>query len=131
MKISCYLTGLLLLISLTVIAQPGSLDLTFSGDGKVTTGFLLPSVASTDNSYAMAIQADGKVVVAGYTIVGTNHDFAVVRYNATGTLDNTFGGDGKITTDISGGEDEDALYRHSTGWKDCGGRLREFWLSQQ
>ncbi|MEO8762731.1 MAG: T9SS type A sorting domain-containing protein [Ginsengibacter sp.] len=70
----------------------GSLDNTFSGDGKLTTGF------GTTNDYAnsIAIQNDGKIVVAG--TAGDN--FAVTRYNVDGTPDNTFDGDGSLTTDI-------------------------------
>ncbi len=100
-QITYALTCLLLLISLAGIAQPGSLDFTFSGDGKLTTGFQLPSVSIGDIGYAVAIQTDGKVVVAGYNEVG----FTVVRYNVTGTLDNTFNLTGKVTTDIGSGAD--------------------------
>ena len=47
----------------------------------------------------MAIQADGKIVAAGHAFVSTN-DFALVRYNADGTLDASFGIAGKVTTDF-------------------------------
>ena len=47
----------------------------------------------------MAVQADGKIVVAGYTATtAADVDFALVRYNANGTLDNTFGTGGKVVT---------------------------------
>ena len=52
----------------------------------------------------MAIQADGKVVAVGYAHDGSNNDIALVRYNANGTLDTTFGIGGKVTTDLSGDE---------------------------
>src|SRR5689334_5469688 len=89
--------------SFTAISQPGSLDLTFYGDGKTTTGFMLPAVGHREvRGYSVAIQkSDGKIVVAGsftnWEMAG-NTDFAVVRYNPTGTLDNTFDLDGKIIT---------------------------------
>jgi uncharacterized delta-60 repeat protein len=76
----------------------GSLSVAFGGDGKITTDF----TDGFDGAYAVAIQADGKIVAAG-TGDGA---FALARYNADGTLDPTFGGDGKITTDFTDGFDE-------------------------
>ncbi|MBK8465046.1 MAG: hypothetical protein IPL32_04375 [Chloracidobacterium sp.] len=70
----------------------GSLDTTFDGDGKVTTAV----GAGSDEAYAVAIQADGKIVAAGYSSNG----FAVVRYNTNGSLDTTFDGDGIVTTEF-------------------------------
>ncbi len=67
----------------------GSLDPTFGGDGTVKT-WLGPHAYGND----VAIQSDGKIVVAGSARGG----FALVRYNADGTLDPTFGGGGKVTT---------------------------------
>lgn len=76
----------------------GSRDNSFSGDGKQTTKF-----ASSAYATAVALQNDGKIVVAGYTssindMGETNADFAVARYNADGTLDKTFGEEGKLVT---------------------------------
>jgi uncharacterized delta-60 repeat protein/uncharacterized repeat protein (TIGR01451 family) len=80
----------------------GSLDPTFDGDGKVTTGF-----AGFDSAYGMAIQADGRIVAAGLTLAGRfSADFALARYNTDGSLDPTFNGDGKVTTDFAGRDDE-------------------------
>ena len=74
----------------------GSLDTTFSTDGKLTT----PIGASSDIAQAVAIQSDGKIVTAGYSESGgnANNDVAVVRYDPDGSLDTTFSGDGKIVT---------------------------------
>jgi uncharacterized delta-60 repeat protein len=77
----------------------GSLDTTFDGDGKVTTDF-----GAGDSAYSVAIQSDGKIVVAGFSFNGRNGDFALARYNSNGSLDTTFDGDGKVTMDF-GGED--------------------------
>lgn len=74
----------------------GSLDTTFSGDGKVTTDFN----AGHDHGYSVAIQSDGKVVVGGTSEYGFDDRFALARYNSDGTLDTSFGVDGKITTSI-------------------------------
>ncbi|MBI2440392.1 MAG: hypothetical protein HYV35_03370 [Lentisphaerae bacterium] len=79
----------------------GNLDTTFgtNANGKVTT----PIGSGTDISRAVAIQADGMIVVAGYAW-GTGYDFALARYTTTGTLDTAFGtnGTGIMTTDING-----------------------------
>jgi uncharacterized delta-60 repeat protein len=86
----------------------GSLDTTFDGDGKVVTDFLSNS---EDTPFSVAIQADGKIVVAGYSIGQSGpggYNFALARYNANGSLDTSFDGDGKLTTDF-GGFDDGAL----------------------
>ncbi len=82
--------------------QDGSLDLSFDGDGKVTTDFL----NFHDDAYSIALQPDGKIVVAGYSYSGSSNDFALTRYNTDGSLDTTFDGDGKVTTAIGSSDDE-------------------------
>jgi uncharacterized delta-60 repeat protein len=72
----------------------GSLDSTFGSSGKVTTDF-----GGFDAASAVAIQPDGRIVAAGRTEGG---DFALTRYNSNGSLDTTFGGGGKVTTDFGG-----------------------------
>ena len=79
----------------------GTLDATFDADGKVTTNF----GSTNDYAYALAMQSDGKIVVAGYAGTAYLNDFAVVRYNTDGSLDTTFSGDGKVTTNFAGGND--------------------------
>jgi uncharacterized delta-60 repeat protein len=77
----------------------GSLDMSFGAGGKVTTDFF----GSSDTARAVTVQADGKIIVAGSTQVGTgNFDFALVRYNSDGSLDASFGASGKVTTDFVG-----------------------------
>lgn len=77
----------------------GSLDSSFDGDGMITT-----HIGSSDESAnSVALQRDGKIVVAGYVSDGSNPDFGVARYNADGTLDLSFDGDGMLTTDIGNG----------------------------
>src|SRR4029079_2637604 len=71
----------------------GSFDTTFDGDGRLITNLgLFDQVAS------LALQPDGKILVAGGTSTGAGFDFALVRYNSNGSLDTTFDGDGKLTT---------------------------------
>jgi uncharacterized delta-60 repeat protein len=55
----------------------------------------------------LAIQADGKIVAAGVAGArGANPTFALARHNGDGTLDATFGGDGKVRTDFSRRSDD-------------------------
>ena len=65
------------------------------GDGKLTT-----SIGSSGVGYSVSLQADGKILVAGYSKNVSNSDFALVRYNDDGTLDSSFGGGGIVTTDL-------------------------------
>lgn len=78
----------------------GSLDSTFSGDGKVLTN-LTPG---SDYAMGVALQADGKIVVTGVA-GGLGGRVAVARYNADGSLDSTFSGDGKVMTNFTAGDD--------------------------
>ncbi len=82
----------------------GSLDLSFDADGYATTGF---DTFSNDRAFAVAIQPDGKIVIAGYnTDEDSDRDFAVVRYNTDGSLDNSFGTGGIVSTPLADGGDE-------------------------
>ncbi len=75
------------------------LDTSFSGDGMLTVPF---SASGDDRAYDVAVQSDGKLVVSGGTFNGsTNFDFAIVRLNVDGSLDNSFGNQGKVTTAVS------------------------------
>jgi uncharacterized delta-60 repeat protein len=85
----------LLIFATTTLAQPGSLDLTFDTDGIATADM------GDDYSYGMALQSDGKIVMAGYSFVA-DYDISVARFNTDGSLDNTFSGDGKLTIDFGG-----------------------------
>jgi uncharacterized delta-60 repeat protein len=82
-------------------AAAGDLDPTFGIGGMVTTDIN----RSTDIANAVAVQADGKLVVVGQTYKHndyTGEDFVVTRYNTDGTLDNTFGSRGRVRTDFPG-----------------------------
>ena len=76
----------------------GQLDKSFDGDG--ATSFRLDDFSSATD---VAIQSDGKIVVAGYDS-NDNTDFAVVRLHPNGALDHSFDGDGKQLVDL--GKDE-------------------------
>ena len=77
-----------------------ALDASFGGDGKVISR-LRPRGSWAQ---AVALQSDGRLVVAGGAF-DANPKFAIARYDADGSLDTTFGGDGKVTTDIGPRED--------------------------
>src|SRR5882724_9693555 len=82
-------------------AVDGDLDPTFGTGGMVMTDLN----RSTDIANAVAVQADGKLVVVGQTYKQndfSNEDFVVTRYNPDGTLDTTFGRGGKVRTDFPG-----------------------------
>lgn len=86
---------LVVFLTTTALAAAGDLDTTFDGDGKLATDF----TAGDDIAAAIAIQADGKIIVAGIA----SQRFALARYEADGSLDATFGGDGRVTTRIARG----------------------------
>ncbi len=73
----------------------GALNPSFGTGGTVTTNF----TGHGDVANAVAVQGDGKIVVAGFAFSsGINGDFALARYNADGSLDTSFGTGGKVTT---------------------------------
>jgi uncharacterized delta-60 repeat protein len=95
---------LVVAFALPSVAAPGELDPSFGAGGTVITEF--PS--SSSGARAVAVQADGRVVAAGFahtndTIVS---DFALTRYDVSGVLDAAFGIGGRVRTDFGGRFDE-------------------------
>ncbi len=80
----------------------GALDTSFGGTGRVLTAVGI----SGSNATGVALQKDGKILVAGYAVnnSGRIYDFACLRYNADGSLDQSFGDHGKVTTDVGDGK---------------------------
>lgn len=79
----------------------GSLDSSFGLGGKVTTDFANLS----DYAFSVAAQPDGKIILAGRAEGSTNNwDFGLVRYNADGSLDQSFGNGGKLLTPFGVGD---------------------------
>jgi uncharacterized delta-60 repeat protein len=79
----------------------GDLDLSFGGDGTVTS-----SVGDADDrAFGVAIQTDGAMVTVGDSTLHGNHRFALMRHTASGKLDLTFGGDGAEITEFGDGDD--------------------------
>jgi uncharacterized delta-60 repeat protein len=91
----------------------GTLDTSFSADGKQTTAF----GGQSDIATGVAIQADGRIVVGGYTFTGgtSSHDFALARYNPDGSLDASFSGDGKQVADLGGNDIAEGIALQSDG----------------
>jgi uncharacterized delta-60 repeat protein len=79
----------------------GTLDTSFSGDGKLVE----PVSGGLDIAYAMALQPDGKIVLAGTCRPSLNDEFCVLRLNADGSVDASFSGDGKLVQAIGTGSD--------------------------
>ena len=76
----------------------GTLDATFDGDGMLTTAFATgPGVGGV--ALDVAIQPDGRIVAAGSASPSPGEaTFALARYNADGSLDDSFDDDGRVTT---------------------------------
>lgn len=87
-------------IALARYNSDGSLDTTFSADGKVITDF----GGRNDFGMAVALQPDGKILVAGRSEDGNNVDFALVRYNSDGSLDTAFDSDGIVISNFAKGD---------------------------
>lgn len=73
----------------------GTLDLTFNGSGKKSIDFGL-----AESAYAITVQPDGKLLLGGisYDAVNDFSKYMLARVNSDGTVDNTFGTNGQVTT---------------------------------
>jgi uncharacterized delta-60 repeat protein len=88
-------------IAAALPAARGDLDRGFGSGGKVTTDF-----GGNESALGLAVQSDGKAVVAGTRFdPGPSDDFVLARYQSNGALDPRFGGDGRVTTDFGGRSD--------------------------
>lgn len=80
-------------------------------DGTLDTSFGINGIATADNGgvddsgQALAVQGDGKIVVAGNSSNGLNRDFAVVRFSSSGLLETGFGAGGFALVDFSANSD--------------------------
>jgi len=75
----------------------GNIDNTFGTSGIVTANF----DNRWDTGYSVAIQSDGKILLAGTAeVTSSNMDFACIRLNTDGTFDNTFGTSGKVNINV-------------------------------
>lgn len=91
-------------IGLVKYNADGSIDQSFGNNGKINT-----LVGSSVGVGSLIIQNDGKLIVAGGSYAyqsGTDNDFTVVRFNSDGSLDQSFGFNGKVVTDFFNGGDD-------------------------
>lgn len=87
----------------------GILDSTFGTDGIIINNF---ETSEPSEIYGITVQNDEKIIavgVSGINASNTNGNFGLVRLNSSGTLDNTFGINGKVVTDISNGYNDVAF----------------------
>lgn len=73
----------------------GTPDTTLGGNGIVIT-----DLGHNETANSVAVQTDGKIILAGKRDSGTASDFLLVRYNSNGSLDTGFGDGGKIISDL-------------------------------
>jgi uncharacterized delta-60 repeat protein len=85
----------------------GTLDSSFGNNG--TTRNFINGGSSNDAPHSVAIQSDGKIVVAGVSGgASASYAFALARYNTDGTLDGAFGSNGTVRNYIGGSGNNDA-----------------------
>ncbi len=82
----------------------GTLDHTLGGSGIVITDFGKNEVGND-----LAVQANGKIIVAGKSYSSTSSDILLVRYNTDGTLDSSFGNSGKAILDLGGSDSAEGV----------------------
>jgi len=78
----------------------GTIDNSFGLFGRMAVGIDAGAIGSS-----LAIQSDGKILIAGLAIIGMSADIAVIRLDTNGFLDSSFNGTGKVTTPIGLGVD--------------------------
>ena len=93
--------SILLCVVPKAFAQYGLLDLNFDANGYMTLHINDSSSEAND----IAVQSDNKILIAGYAYNGHDMDFALVRLFPDGSIDHSFGTDGKVLTDFSSKDD--------------------------
>jgi uncharacterized delta-60 repeat protein len=81
------------------LTSQGALDSSFGSGGEVIT----PVGAIHDGGGQVVFDKSGRIVVGGTSFNGSDFDFSLERYNQDGTLDNSFGNGGTLSTDFSEG----------------------------
>jgi uncharacterized delta-60 repeat protein len=93
--------------ALARLTHNGQLDRSFGQGGMVRTDFR--GRLSADSASALGLQQDGKVVLAGESNANVIEDFALARYQRNGTLDPTFGEQGRVLVDLRRNQDDYVL----------------------
>jgi uncharacterized delta-60 repeat protein len=81
------------------------------GDGKLVQ----PVGTGEDYAQSLVLQPDGRILLAGFSFNGTDNDFSLVRFNADGTLDASFGTAGKVIVPIVGEDQGNAVTLQADG----------------
>ena len=93
------------------LAAPGDLDSTFGNPaGRARIDF-----GADELGQALAVQADGKIVVAGASDVGGTQDFALARLGPSGSLDSSFAAGGRALLDFGGNDGVGAIALQADG----------------
>ncbi len=79
----------------------GTLDSSFGNSGRIITDFPRQGYAQDNRENELAIQNDSKIILAGFA-ANDDRRFSLARFNENGTIDNTFGSNGRVFTDLSG-----------------------------
>lgn len=87
--------------SVIKLSEDGALDLSFDGDGKVLTAW-----GSDGDANAVFVGPEDRITLVGKSLNDGGYKFALARYLANGSLDQTFGADGKVISDIGGTSNE-------------------------
>lgn len=105
-------------------AATGGLDTSFGSNGVATVNVAVGAGKKAELARAVVVQSDGKIVIAGpiehdTTATGDaarDTDIAVVRFDITGQLDQTFGTNGLTRLDLSTGIVSGTAFRGDTVW---------------
>jgi uncharacterized delta-60 repeat protein len=106
-------------IILTRFLPDGSLDLSFGTDGKVLFYHITGGYKDDIYGLSLALQANGRIVVAGYIRSYPKTDVLLLRFNANGALDTSFGNAGEVISNL--GNNLETAY--SVAIQDNGGIL--------
>ncbi len=103
-----YLSGVNFLSNVLVmrLKENGIIDSSFGDNGTVRTNINSSTGLSVDDAFDIALQTDGKIVVAGQTYDNLQHRFLLIRYNTNGSVDNSFGIGGASVLAIGASDDE-------------------------
>jgi uncharacterized delta-60 repeat protein len=104
MKKTILLSIALGIITISNFAQTNFSDYSFGNLGVVLTDF----GDGSEIAHTIAVQADGKIIIAGYSYIG-NGDILIARLDQNGNLDNSFGNNGKVITDLGGFENSNKM----------------------
>jgi uncharacterized delta-60 repeat protein len=124
-------TGRLLVVGEPDVAA-GTVLIRYQSDGSIDTTFGNSGIASSALSpTAIAVQHDGKIVIAGATETDGDWDFALSRFESDGSLDTNFGTVGLVMTDFgSPYESANALTVQSDGKLVAAGKSGDFFSTQ-